>query len=40
MVAHDMDIVMELCGRAAWLEHGKIRSLGPASEVVRDYRAG
>ena len=23
MVAHDMNTIMELCGRAAWLEHGK-----------------
>ena len=40
MVTHAMNNVLDLCGRAAWLDHGKIRSLGPASAVVQDYRAG
>lgn len=40
MVTHLMDNVLELCGRAAWLERGKVRALGEARGVVEEYRAG
>lgn len=37
IVSHSMQTVDKLCDRVAWLEHGKLRSLGPASEVVLSY---
>jgi len=39
MVTHDMGTVAALCARAAWLEHGKICSMGPSFKVIEDYRA-
>jgi ABC-type polysaccharide/polyol phosphate transport system ATPase subunit len=39
MVTHDMGSAAALCARAAWLEHGKICSMGPAVKVIEDYRA-
>ncbi len=40
IVSHNMDTILSLCTRAAWLEHGKIVSIGPVQKVVADYRAG
>jgi ABC-type polysaccharide/polyol phosphate transport system ATPase subunit len=39
MVSHNMDAVMNLCARAAWLDHGKIHASGPAESVIAAYRA-
>ena len=39
MVTHDMSLVDALCDRAAWLEHGRIASLGNTGKVIADYRA-
>jgi lipopolysaccharide transport system ATP-binding protein len=36
-VSHDMDAVRSLCERALWLDHGKMRALGPAEQVVEMY---
>jgi ABC-type polysaccharide/polyol phosphate transport system ATPase subunit len=40
LVAHDMNTVQSLCTRAAWLDHGRIMTLGDVKEVVQQYRAG
>lgn len=40
MVTHNMQTVQEMCTRAVWLEHGRIRSEGTPQDVIRDYRAG
>ena len=37
-VSHALPSVADFCDRAAWLEHGKIRAIGPAAEVVEQYR--
>ncbi len=37
-VSHSLVNVAEFCDRAAWLAEGKIRSLGPAGDVVEQYR--
>ena len=39
MVSHDLVAVQELCGRVAWLERGRIRMAGSASDVVAAYKA-
>ncbi len=39
MVTHDMNTVRTLCTRAAWLEHGRIASIGPAADVIEAYLA-
>lgn len=38
-VSHALPNVAEFCDRAAWIENGKIRTLGPATDVVEQYRA-
>lgn len=38
MVSHSMDSILSLCKRAAWLDHGTIRLVGPAKDVVAAYR--
>jgi ABC-type polysaccharide/polyol phosphate transport system ATPase subunit len=39
MVSHELESVSELCGRAAWLEGGRLRAVGPAADVVGAYRS-
>jgi len=38
LVSHDLDAVAELCDRAVWLEHGKLKATGAAVDVVAAYR--
>ncbi len=38
LVTHDMDTILAMCKRAAWLDEGKIVSIGAAEAVVSDYR--
>lgn len=40
MVSHDMTTIEELCERAAWLDRGRIRSVGAPAGVIAEYRAG
>ena len=37
-VSHAMDTIMSMCSRVAWLDHGVVRRIGPADEVVNEYR--
>jgi ABC-type polysaccharide/polyol phosphate transport system ATPase subunit len=37
-VSHALVNVAEFCDRAAWLEQGVVRSIGPAEDVVEEYR--
>jgi len=37
-VSHAMNTVLSLCTRAAWLDHGIVRAVGPTNEVVEAYR--
>jgi ABC-2 type transport system ATP-binding protein/lipopolysaccharide transport system ATP-binding protein len=39
MVSHALGLVEDLCDRAVWLDHGRVRGLGDARAVVRDYLA-
>jgi ABC-2 type transport system ATP-binding protein/lipopolysaccharide transport system ATP-binding protein len=38
LVSHNMALVEAMCHRAAWLDHGHLRAVGPASDVIRQYR--
>ena len=38
-VSHDTQSILDLCDRAIWLDHGKIRIDGKARDVVREYNA-
>ncbi len=37
VVSHDMTAIAQLCDRAIWMDHGRIRLEGPASEVIEAY---
>lgn len=37
-VSHDLGTVVQLCDRAVLLERGQVRALGPAKEVVDEFR--
>lgn len=39
-VSHSLEQIREICDRALWLEHGRIRMLGKADEVCDAYAAG
>jgi len=38
LVSHSMDIIEEMCTRAAYLEHGTIRATGKPQDVIQAYR--
>ncbi|MBR4578737.1 MAG: ABC transporter ATP-binding protein [Oscillospiraceae bacterium] len=37
-VSHDLKQIETMCSRALWLDHGKLRMIGPADEVCDAYR--
>lgn len=39
LVSHDLDFIRKSCERAVWLDHGKVRMLGQADEVIDAYIA-
>lgn len=36
-VSHSLDQIREMCGRVVWLDHGRVRMIGPAGEVCDAY---
>ena len=38
-VSHDLKSVADLCSRAAWVEKGELRAIGPAAEVIAAYES-
>ncbi len=36
-ISHDIAAVKALCQRCLWLEHGRVRALGPTAEITRAY---
>lgn len=39
MVSHALESVRSICDEAVWLEHGEVKALGPARQVVDAYLA-
>lgn len=39
VVSHDLEAVEKLCDDVMWLDHGRMRALGPADGVVSMYRS-
>lgn len=39
IVSHSMSTIKEMCDRVAWLDHGELKMVGPADEVVDAYQA-
>ncbi len=38
-VSHDLRAIAEICDRAIWLDHGRIKLIGTAEEAIRAYEA-
>jgi ABC-type polysaccharide/polyol phosphate transport system ATPase subunit len=36
-VSHDLTQVTALCDRVMWLDHGRLREIGPGPDVVERY---
>ena len=39
LVSHSLGLVQTLCDEVAWLDHGRLRGVGPAPEVTQEYLA-
>ena len=37
MVSHDMESLVKLCERCVWLDHGRVRQVGPTKTVIASY---
>jgi ABC-type polysaccharide/polyol phosphate transport system ATPase subunit len=37
LVSHDLEALASLCDRLVWLDHGRVRQVGPPDEVVDAY---
>jgi ABC-type polysaccharide/polyol phosphate transport system ATPase subunit len=38
MVSHDLIALERVCGRLIWMDHGRVRQVGPAAEMIAAYR--
>ena len=38
LVTHDSNTAETLCSRTMWLDHGKVKAIGPSQEIVALYR--
>src|SRR5262245_37773981 len=38
VVSHGLDSLEQLCDRVVWLDHGRVRCVGPAAEILAAYR--
>ncbi|WP_067781716.1 ABC transporter ATP-binding protein [Actinomyces vulturis] len=39
LVTHSLSLAQDICDEVVWLDHGKVRQIGPAHEVVSSYIA-
>jgi ABC-type polysaccharide/polyol phosphate transport system ATPase subunit len=37
IVSHDLDSLARLCDRVVWMDHGRVRQVGMAAEVIKAY---
>jgi ABC-type polysaccharide/polyol phosphate transport system ATPase subunit len=37
VVSHDLVNLMQLCDRAIWMDHGRLRQVGPTAEIIDAY---
>jgi lipopolysaccharide transport system ATP-binding protein len=37
IASHTKDLIEDTCNKVVWLEHGKIRKIGPTHEIVKEY---
>jgi lipopolysaccharide transport system ATP-binding protein len=39
VVSHDLLNLAQLCDRAVWMDHGRVRQVGPIAEIINAYTA-
>src|SRR5262249_35078324 len=39
VVSHDLDALAQLCNCGVWMDHGRVRQVGPIAEVIAAYTA-
>jgi ABC-type polysaccharide/polyol phosphate transport system ATPase subunit len=39
LVSHDLGNLTQLCDRAVWMDHGRVRQVGPTAEMIAAYTA-
>lgn len=39
VVSHDLVNLAQVCDRAVWMDHGRVRQVGPTSEIIAAYTA-
>ena len=39
LVSHDLINLGQLCDRAVWMDHGRVRQVGPTQEIIHAYTA-
>ena len=39
IASHSPDLIKRLCNKAILLDHGEVKVIGPATEVLEQYRA-
>jgi len=39
VVSHDLDSLPQVCNRAVWLDHGRVKMMGSCAEVIAAYRS-
>ncbi|MCS6851287.1 MAG: ATP-binding cassette domain-containing protein [Gemmataceae bacterium] len=39
LVSHDLPSMAQLCDKVLWMDHGQVRQIGPAGEVIAAYMA-
>ncbi len=37
LVSHDLESLAKLCERTVWMDHGRVRQIGPTSEIIAAY---
>jgi ABC-type polysaccharide/polyol phosphate transport system ATPase subunit len=39
VVSHDLESLAKLCNEAIWMDHGRVRQMGPVQEIIDAYKA-
>lgn len=39
LVSHDLDALAQMCHTGIWMDHGRVREVGPMRRIVQAYRA-
>jgi lipopolysaccharide transport system ATP-binding protein len=40
VVSHNLAVIQAMCPRTAWIDHGRVKRIGPTAEVLAGYRGG